>query len=265
MTQLVSTKARLPAAIAARHRFSQRHNDRNCQQGVSDLIALTFNPNPMKSTLVLRLMLAALGMSCLCPQSQAQKTRIVIDGGAAKKKDIALDPLFAPGKLWSCTPELLDAEWKGKGFKWASEQSKDRGMIRRERSGFETLQLNLFSNTQSVEEVVFLMKNGKCAEVQIAVWNKGDSEKAEISQKDFNDIVQRIVTELSTRIAPRFQNLGKDTQSAAKAERLQWLGTETIAQLEYSSGKDNRGVVAENVIASVIWVSPQRRIVRWAK
>ena len=192
----------------------------------------------MKSTLVLRLMLAALGMSCLCPQSQAQKTRIVIDGGAAKKKDIALDPLFAPGKLWSCTPELLDAEWKGKGFKWASEQSKDRGMIRRERSGFETLQLNLFSNTQSVEEVVFLMKNGKCAEVQIAVWNKGDSEKAEISQKDFNDIVQRIVTELSTRIAPRFQNLGKDTQSAAKAERLQWLGTETIAQLEYSSGKD---------------------------
>jgi hypothetical protein len=192
----------------------------------------------MKTTLVLRLVLAALCMNCLLPRSHAQKVRIIVDGDAGKKKEIALDPLLTPGKLWSYTPELLEKEWKDKGFKWTSEKTKERGMIRRERWGFEILQLNLFSNAQTVEEVVFQMKNGKCSEVQIAAWNKGDSEKAEISQKDFNEIVQRFVSQFNTRIAPRYQNLGKDMQSAAKAERLQWIGTETIALLEYSGGKE---------------------------
>ncbi|MEQ1851017.1 MAG: hypothetical protein ABMA01_05425, partial [Chthoniobacteraceae bacterium] len=192
----------------------------------------------MKRTIVSGLMMAALGMLLLCPQSHAQKVRVLIDGQPPKKKEIALDPLFTPGKLWSLTPALIEAEWKDKGFKWVSEQTKDRGMIRRDRWGFELLQLNLFSNAQTVEEVVFLMKDGKCAEVQIAVWNKGDSEKPEISQKEFNEIVQRFVAQLNSRIAPRFQNLGKDTKSAAKAERLQWLGTETLALLEYSGGKE---------------------------
>ena len=188
-------------------------------------------------SLIGRLIVVLVGMNCLLPETHAQKTRIIIDGAPGKKKDIALDPLFTPGKLWAYTPATLEAEWKDKGFKWVSEQAKDKGMLRRERWGFETLQLTLFSNAQTVEEVDFQMKNGKCAEVQIAIWNKGDSEKSEINQKEFNDIVQRFVTQLNTTVAPRFQNLGKDMQSAAKAERLQWMGTETIALLEYSSGK----------------------------
>lgn len=190
----------------------------------------------MKTTLALRLITAALGMWITLPQCHAQ--RIIIQGGAAEKKEIKLDPLFEPGKLWSYTPGSIEAEWKDKGFKWASEQTRDRGMIRRERFGFETLQLNLFTSPQTVEEVVFLFKDGKCYEAQVAIWNKGDSEKPEINQKEFNEIVQRFVTELNTRIAPRFQNLGKDMKSAAKAERLQWTGTETLALLEYSGGKE---------------------------
>jgi hypothetical protein len=193
----------------------------------------------MKRPPVSRFILVAFGIICLCAQSHAQKTvRILIDGEAPKKKEVSLDPLFAPGKAWAYTPAAIEADWKDKGFKWVSEQTKDRGMIRRERWGFEMLQLNLFGATQTAEEVVFLMKDGKCGEIQISVWNKGDSEKPEISQKEFNEIVQRMVAQINTRIAPRFQSLGRDTQSAAKAERLQWIGTETLALLEYSGGKE---------------------------
>jgi hypothetical protein len=204
--------------------------------GTGDYEESVRRPKTMKTTIALRLIVAALGMWITCPQSSAQ--RIIIDGGSAKKKEVMLDPIFAPGKLWSYTPDSIEKEWTDKGFKWASKENKDRGMLRREKWGFETLQLNLFSSTQTVEEVVFLFKDGKCSEAQIAIWNKGDSEKPEINQKEFTEIVQRFVSELNARVAKNFQNLGKDMKSAAKAERLQWVGTETLALLEYSGGKE---------------------------
>ena len=103
---------------------------------------------------------------------------------------------------------------------------------------FGQLKITAFAGTRTVEEVSFIMKGGKLAEVSIAAWNKGDSQNAEISEKDFNEIVNGWTTELSRRIAPKYEDRGKDTASAAKAERRMWMGKETMAQLEYSGGKE---------------------------
>ncbi len=171
------------------------------------------------------------------PQAPAQNI-IIKRRGEVAKKQIALDPFFEPGKLWALTPETIEKDWKEKGFKWNSEQSKDRGMFRREKWGFEILELTLFNSSQTVEEAVFQFAGGKPTGVVIQIWNKGDSDKPDISQADFTKIVSSFVGSLNATVAARYNNLGKDQASAAKEERLQWIGKETIAQLEYSGGKE---------------------------
>jgi hypothetical protein len=168
----------------------------------------------------------------------AAQDRIIIRPDNAKAKEIAIDGLFEPGKLWDQTDVTLEKAWKEKGFKWNSEKVKDRGIIRRENWGFEPVKLTAFAGAWKVEEVVFLLRQGKLAEVSIAIWNKGDSEDAEISEKTFNDIVEGWSTELNRRVAPKFEDRGKDTASAAKAERRMWIGSEMLAQLEFSGGKE---------------------------
>ena len=188
----------------------------------------------MKKTLLPILSLALLQ---LVPQLPAQNGIVILPDNA-KNKEISIDELFEPEKLWAHTDATLEAAWKGKGFKWTSAQVKDRGAIRRDNWGFQQVKLTAFGGARNVEEISFLLKGGKLTEVSIAVWNKGDSKDADISEKDFTAIIEGWTSELNRRVAPKFENRGKDTASAAKAERRMWLGKDTLAQLEYSGGKE---------------------------
>ncbi len=172
----------------------------------------------------------------LAPHAGAQN-RIVIRGYEAKPREVAIDALFEPGKLWTQTAADIETTWKDKGFKWNSEQVKDRGVIRRENWGFEPLKLNAFGKL-TVEEVVFVLKDGRLSEVALLPWNKGDSENSDISEKAFNTIVESWTAELNKCIAPNHKDRGRDTASAARAERRMWIGKETLAQLEFSGGRE---------------------------
>lgn len=177
------------------------------------------------------------GLVIQATPSSAQE-KIVIRGAEAKDREVSIDPIFEPGKLWTQTADSLQAEWKDKGFKWNSEQVRDKGIIRRDNWGFGKLKITAFSGARNVEEVVFTLKDGKLAEVSVAIWNKGDSENPEISEKAFEFIVNGWSADLSKRIAPTFEDKGRDTASAARAERRMWIGKETLAQLEFSGGKE---------------------------
>lgn len=172
----------------------------------------------------------------IVPPAMAQN-KVIIRPDEANAKTVAIDELMETGKIWEYTDATLEAAWKDRGFKWSSEQTKDRGIIRRDNM-FGQLKLTAFAGTQNVEEVAFVLKGGKLAEVSIAAWNKGDSQNAEITEKAFTDIVNAWSGELSRRIAPKFEDRGKDTASAARAERRMWVGKETLAQLEFSGGKE---------------------------
>ena len=177
--------------------------------------------------------IAALVMLALAPFADAQK-KIVITPDAGKPKNIPIDAVFDGAGMWGLTDATLEAAWKDKGFKWLSNQVKDHGQLRHDNWGFQEVKLCAFGN-RNVEEVDFMLKGGKLGEISIAIWNKGDSENAEISEKDFNAIVQDWSAELNKRIAPRFDDRGKDKTSAAKAERRMWVGKDMLAQLEFSS------------------------------
>ena len=172
----------------------------------------------------------------IAPQAMAQN-KVIIRPDSANAKAVAIDELMETGKIWEYTDATLEAAWKDRGFKWNSEQTKDRGLIRRDNM-FGQLKLTAFAGTQNVEEVAFVLKGGKLTEVSIAAWNKGDSQNADITEKAFTDIVNAWSAELSRRIAPKFEDRGKDTASAARAERRMWVGKETLAQLEFSGGKE---------------------------
>lgn len=178
----------------------------------------------------------ALVVVPLVPRAWAQD-KIVILPERQKVREVSIDALMENGKIWDETAATLEAAWKDKGFKWSSQQTKDRGSIRRDHL-FGQLKLSAFAGSRSVEEVAFVLKGGKLAEVSIAIWNKGDSKNADISEKDFNGIVDGWSTELSRRIAPKFEDRGKDMASAARALRRMWMGKETMAQLEISGGKE---------------------------
>lgn len=164
--------------------------------------------------------------------------RITINGVEMKAKDVSIDSLFEAGKLWNYTDATLEADWKDKGFKWNSASVKDRGIVRRENWGFGLLKISAFTGTQNVEEVSFNFKSGKLSEVSIAIWNKGDSKNADISEKDFGGLVNTWSSQLDRVVAPKYEDRGRDTASAAKAERRMWVGAETLAQLEFSGGKE---------------------------
>ena len=87
-------------------------------------------------------------------------------------KEVSIDSLFASEKLWTLTDADVEKEWKDKGFKWNSEKMKDRGVIRRENFGFQPLKLTAFG-LLTVEEVVFVFKEGKLTEISLLPWNKG--------------------------------------------------------------------------------------------
>lgn len=187
----------------------------------------------MKTRFALLLPLLVLPLAIT---AQAQ-TRIILPD-SAKPKEIAIDNLFGPAKLWTQTGTTLEKEWTPKGFKWSSEKVKDRGTIRRENWGFKPVKLTAFAGKQNVEEIGFILKGGTLAEVSVAIWNKGDSKNADLSEKDFTSIVDGWTTELSRLVAPKFEDRGKDNASAARAERRMWIGAEMLAQLEYSGGKE---------------------------
>jgi Peptidase_C39 like family len=178
------------------------------------------NHSAMKSLLP---SLQLISLLTFAPLADGQN-KIVIKTGSDQATEVSFDVMFKPGKLWSFTDATLETTWKDKGLKWMSAQVKDRGVIRRDNSGSQQLKLTAFNGARTLEEVSFLLKSGKLTEVSIAVWNKGDSQNAEISEKDFTALVEGWSAELNKRIAPKFEDRGKDSASAAKAERRMWMG-----------------------------------------
>ncbi|MEI6654261.1 MAG: C39 family peptidase [Verrucomicrobiota bacterium] len=157
---------------------------------------------------------------------------------SSRTRNIPIDKVFEPTGLWTCTDTLLEKAWKDSGFKWLSSQVKDHGVIRRENRGSDSMKLTAFKGTRSVEEVAFLLKGGTLCEVTLAIWNKGDSRNADITEKDFSEIVDGWTTEMTRLVAPQFEDRGKDKASAAKAERRMWVGKDLLAQLEYSGARE---------------------------
>lgn len=190
-----------------------------------------------KPPFIMKTLLLSGGFAAVSLLAAPAQNRIVVAGKEAKAREVPIDALFEPGKLWTQTAADIETAWKDKGFKWNSEQAKDRGVIRRENWGPQPLQIKAFGRL-AVEEVVFVLKDGKLVELALLPWNKGDSKEADISEKDFNEIVASWTAELDRRIAPNHKDRGKDTASAARAERRMWIGKETLAQLEYSGGKE---------------------------
>jgi len=170
------------------------------------------------------------------PAAVAQERPAADARRVGKTPDIAIDDLFRGEKLWAYDEVTLEADWQPKGFKWSSKDGKDRGILRA--GDVNPARLTAFAGRQPLEEVVFVLKTGKLAEVSINIWNKGDSADAGLSEKKFMEIVDGWSAELNKVIAPAFEDRGKDNASAAKAERRLWIGKNMLAQLEYSGGSE---------------------------
>lgn len=169
--------------------------------------------------------------------TSAQSQDRVSRGDGSGATEVSIDALFEADKLWIQTAAEVEAAWKDKGFKWNSEQMKDSGVIRRENRGFRTLKIKAFGSL-TVEEAVFVFKDGKLAEIALMPWSKGDSKDTDISENEFGEIVSAWTAELDKRIAPTHEDRGRDSASAARATRRMWIGKQTLAQLEFSGGKE---------------------------
>jgi hypothetical protein len=179
----------------------------------------------------------SLGLFLAVPAGGHAQGRIVIRSKSdLEPKKISVDPIFEPGKLWTYTPANIETIFKDTGFKWLSDK-KDRGELRRERD-FVTRTLWAFAEAEEVEEVLFTFKDAKLSEVAVNVWNKGDAEKPDLAEADFNKKVAAWTQQTTAKLGVRPENRGRDNASAARAERLLWVGKETLAQLEYSGGKE---------------------------
>lgn len=155
---------------------------------------------------------------------------------------VAVDSLFVGDALWSNTAASLEKEWRPNGFRWSSTEAKNNGVIRRDNRGLGPNKITAFHGTRELEEVGFSLKEGKLIEVTISIWNKGDSQNPLISQKDFIALIEAWSNDLNQTVAPKFENRGKDRTSATKAERRLWVGTNTLAQMEYSASMNHENI-----------------------
>lgn len=181
------------------------------------------------------------------------------DGPAIVKKEedtrFSLDALIGAAGLWNMTPDQIEAAYKKAGFRWLSKTSKERGMIRptwmlveketnsasedsSPRVSIEGREsrLRFFNGKVEAEEVNFDFKGDALSMITISVWNKGDADD-ELNEKRFQQKITELTEALGGKLGVRAQPLGRDTKSAAKAERVRWETTETMAQLEHSSAR----------------------------
>ncbi len=75
--------------------------------------------------LALSLMWTGLPRAAFAQETNPQKTTDEKAGAV-----YSLDDLLDPKKLWELTPETVEIRYKNAGFRWLSEASKDRGLIR---------------------------------------------------------------------------------------------------------------------------------------
>lgn len=175
--------------------------------------------------------------------------------GFAREEDtrVTLDVLINPAGLWTATPEQLEKHYGHAGLRWLSDR-KDRALLRpnwlwikkekeaASQSGAATIEVDvkrqsfsLFGGRSGAEEVTFDFKDGRLAMISLSIWNKGDSE--EINERDFLRKIEELSGSLSEKLKVRAQELGRDTRSASKAERIRWETPATLAQLEHAATK----------------------------
>ncbi len=169
------------------------------------------------------------------PLARAQKVSPQSRGGTTSSH-LTLDALFDANRLWTLTPEQAEAQFKPLGFAWLSEKSKDRALLRPPVTDRKPAQFTALSADLKVTEVMLSFQDGKISEALLTIWSRGDADEG-LTEREFESLVDSWTTKLTTRLACNYENRGRDTASASKAERRLWVGPHAIAQLEYSGGK----------------------------
>lgn len=154
-----------------------------------------------------------------------------------------IDCLLASSSPWEMTDKQVEEKFTAIGFRWLSETSRVRGMIRPKsptESNSETVvgqpkkqKMRIFNGMLEAEQVDLEFKEARLVAVTVSIWNKGDAKK--LSEQEFFDRVEKLKTGVTKKLAVRMQDLGKTGANAAQAFGFRWETDQTEAQLDYSS------------------------------
>ncbi len=178
---------------------------------------------------------------------------------------LPVDQLLDGVLLWKLTPAGAEKTFKFVDFNWLSATIKDRAMVRRRPKDGWPLNLKLLGGTVDFEEANFEFAGEKLARLDISVWNKGDakdfarrgivsgSEEAaalygyqrQMNEAEFKAKIETITKGLDEKLGVKGANRGKDPSSTVKAERVAWMGKETVVQMEYSTSFGQDGFQGE--------------------
>lgn len=172
---------------------------------------------------------------------------------------VSLATLVGGSAVWSLTAEQVEAEFKNKGFVWLDPALKNRAIIRprqmmlkkEEVNGDSTFisfkpikhQMELFG--RAAHEATLEFPNGRLASLSISIWNKGDADQ-DMTETRFMGLVDASVQDMDKVLKVRGRNLGRDASGAVRVSRWRWDSAETLAQLEFSTSKnEDRSFQAE--------------------
>lgn len=209
-----------------------------------------------------RLLTATISLSVLVGTaapafSQSTKDKKVIVLSNEAEAAVPLDALVGGKEVWGMSPSQVEAAFKEKGFAWLDETAKDRAIIRPRNvlveagSGddikLKTIRhkMTLFGNPAYEATVEFAA--GKLSTVSISIWNKGDAEQ-KLSKEAYEELVKKSATSVDVALKTRGRDLGMSNAGAARLSRWRWDGTETLAQLESSAGRDAERFFAADFI-----------------
>jgi hypothetical protein len=166
----------------------------------------------------IRLLLAALlGMS-----------PAVLMGEKTPPPPAPVDELVLRPDLWSSGPAALQEAMKPLGFEWTSAAQE---VARSVRPGLTLAGAPL-------NEILIRFRDGKAAGVTVIYYNRGDA--GELSEKNFEKLLEDLRASLATLIGKPPIERGKDASSAVRAEGLVWDADAARYVLEWSATKESR-------------------------
>jgi hypothetical protein len=181
---------------------------------------------------------AAIFLALLPLVNFAQSSKPKTETTKQYKLQFDLDPILAAPGLWDVTPEKLEELSAIPGFKnppqfkWLTSDHSGARFSRKPYNNV-SVDLTIFGGQLPVEEAVVNFKDGKVTDVNLSIFNRGDS--GEISKGDFDTRYRttgRLLGE-TLKVSPRERR--PTAQTAVKTTGWLWTAPSVLALLEFNS------------------------------
>lgn len=147
---------------------------------------------------------------------------------ASRLGAVTLDEFAADTALWTIPRAQAATQLAGLRFAWTSA---DKDTLRAEKGG------KILGLDAGETLIRFDPKSGLPVQIEASIFNRGD--RGDISEKEFNALLERTVKALDSAAGSSSKSIKRDNSSAVRAEAAVWSAKTASYKLEWSKNRQD--------------------------